>query len=165
MKKLILGTLIIFNTASFSGEHALGAHVHGVIKLEMAVEKNIIDVDIDGPAESFIGFEHAPKNAKEKKQLSDAKILWEKNIFELIGFDKKLNCKITESSFNQVMEEGSHSDIEAKAKITCKGNLAGSEVQIALKKQFKNIKKLNVELLSNETKTIEITKPVQSFKI
>lgn len=165
MKKIILVIFGAISISTHAGEHALGAHVHGVLKLEMAVEKNVADIDIDGPAESFIGFEHAPKSDKEKKLLNDTKVLWEKNIFELVAFDKKLNCKITQSTLNQVMEEGSHSDIEAKAKITCVGNLAGSEVQIFLRKKFKNIKKLNVELLSTETKTIEITKAVQNITI
>lgn len=183
MNKLILGAFIIFSTASFAGEHALGAHVHGAIKLAMAVEKNVADIDLDGPTESFISFEYLPKTVKEKKIFNDVKNLWEKNLLTLITFDKELGCKVSESSFSQVVdeketaqaqaeiknmkrkEEGVHSDIEAKAKITCAQNLAGSEVQISLKKQFKNIKKFSIDLLSTETKSIEITKAVQIIKL
>jgi hypothetical protein len=93
-----------------------------------------------------------------------------------IAFDNKINCKVSEASFVQVSEEkeashkndkesGIHSDIEAKAKLTCAGEINGSEVTISLKKVFSNIKKLSVEVIGKETKTVEITKTVQKFKI
>ena len=183
MKTAFLTITLLTSFQIIATEKSLGAHEHGSIKLGMAVEKNIVDIDLDGPTESFISFEYLPKTTKEKKTFNDVKNLWEKKVLELVTFDKKLNCKITESSFKQVIDEketaeeqakikdpkkkeaGVHSDIEAKAKITCSSDLAGTDVQISLKKNFKNIKKLVVELISNETKSIEITKAVQSFKI
>jgi hypothetical protein len=183
MKSTLIAFALLTSVQAFSHEHALGAHEHGSIKLGMAVEKNVADIDLDGPTESFISFEYLPKTAKEKKIFNDVKELWEKNFLTLISFDKTLGCKITESSFKQIIdeketaeeqakikdpkkkEEGVHSDVEAKAKITCAKDLAGSEVQVSLRKHFKNIKKLNAEIISGETKSVEITKPVQSFKI
>lgn len=183
MKTTIIAFALLTSSQIFAHEHALGAHEHGTIKLGMAVEKNIVDIDLDGPTESFISFEYLPKTAKEKKIFNEVKDLWEKKVLSLISFDKKLDCKITESSFKQVIdeketaeeqakikdpkkkEEGVHSDVEAKAKITCNGDLAGTDAQVSLRKQFKNIKKLTVEVISGETKSVEITKAVQSFKI
>jgi hypothetical protein len=164
MKGLAIAILLVMNNHVFAGEHALGAHEHGSIKIGMAVEKNIVEIDIDGPSESFLGFEYKAKTAKEKKILSDFENRWEKNLDSLISFDKKLNCKIVDVNFKQEIE-GTHSDIEAKAKLQCAANVSGTEVQISLKKVFKNIKKLSVEVISGEAKSIEITKPVQSFKI
>ncbi|MGZ3806476.1 MAG: ZrgA family zinc uptake protein, partial [Bacteriovorax sp.] len=156
MHLLLVGFAFFVN--AMAGEHSLGAHEHGAIKLGMAIEKNAVDIDLDGPSESFIGFEYLPKTAKDKKTFNDAKDLWEKKLLTLITLDKKLECKITEASFKQVIDEkesaeeqakikdpkkkeqGVHSDIEAKAKITCAKDVAGSEVQISLRKQFKNIK-------------------------
>lgn len=166
-----------------AGEHSLGAHEHGSIKMGLAVEKNTADLDLDGPAESFIGFEYLPKSAKDKKALSDAKNLWEKNLLSVVTFDSALGCKVSEASFNQIIDEketaeaqakikdkkkkesGVHSDIEAKAKITCAKNIDGSSLKVSLLKNFNRIKKLKVEVLSTETKSVEITSPVQSFKI
>ncbi len=183
MKTTITVIALLTSCKIFAHEHALGAHEHGTIKLGMAVEKNIVEIDLDGPTESFISFEYLPKSKKEKKTFNDVKNLWEKNVLSLISFDKKLDCKIIESSFKQVIdeketaeeqlkikdpkkkEEGVHSDVEAKAKITCNGDIAGTNVQVSLKRQFKNIKKLTVEVISTETKSIDIKKSVQSFKI
>lgn len=168
MSRILITITLLLSFSAVCGEHSLVAHEHGSIKLGMAIEKNIIEIDLDGPSEAFINFEHLPKTEKEKNIFNHAKNLWEKKIFDLISFDKKLNCKISEASFKQIIDEkeaGAHSDIEAKAKISCTGNLAGTEVQVSLKKHFKNIKKLVAEILSTDTKSVEITKPVQSFKI
>ena len=168
MKNTLLIISLLLSLPTFSGEHALGAHEHGSIKLGLAVEKNIVELDIDGPAESFIGFEYLPRTEKEKKVFNNAKNLWEKNFFQLVSFDKKLNCKVAEASFTQVLEgteSSGHSDIEAKAKISCMAPVAGTEVQVSLKKYFKNIKKLSAEILSTNTKSVEITKLVQVLKL
>jgi hypothetical protein len=164
----LIANCLLLSSLSLAGEHALGAHEHGSIKLGFAVEKNTVEISLDGPAESFIGFEYIPHTDKEKTVFNNAKNLWEKNILELITFDKKLNCKITDSNFKQVIDQKEtsvHSDIEAQAKITCTGSLSGSEVHVSLKKHFKNIKKITAEILSTETKSVEITKQVQAFKI
>jgi hypothetical protein len=147
--------LFAINTA-YGGEKALHAHEHGSLKIQMAVEKNAIEISIDGPSEAFIGFEYAPKTPKEKKIFDDAKNLWEKSFFNLVSMDQSLNCQVTEAEFKQVLEEKStHSDIEAKVKINCAKDPVGSTVTVSFKKYFKNIKKLSVELLSNETKNFK----------
>jgi hypothetical protein len=157
-------TSFVINPAH-AGEQALHAHEHGSIKVEMAVDKNTVEINIDGPAESFLGFEYKAKTAQEKKHLADLEKTWTKKLETYIAFDKKLNCLVNEASFKQVIEEGTHSDIEAKAKLTCAAHLTGSEVVISLKKTFKSIKKLSVEVISTQVLSVEITKDVQSFKI
>ena len=172
---------LLISTNSFSSDHGhgLGAHEHGSIKVGIAIEGSSAEIDIDGPAESFLGFEYAPKTSKEKKIFKDLQTKWTSNLESMIAFDKLLNCKVTEASFEQEVENpsetkskkadkkesGTHSDIEAKAKITCAKNISGSMLTISLKKVFKNIKKLSVEVVGTDTKSVEITQAVQSFKI
>ena len=88
-----------------------------------------------------------------------------------------MGCKISQSSFKQETDEhkdgqtdehkeaGVHSDIEAKAKILCSKDLAGQNLVIALKKNFPKIKKLALELVGNETKTIVINSNEQTIKL
>jgi hypothetical protein len=177
----LVSLLISANTFSSDHGHGLGAHEHGSIKVGIAIEGSSAEIDIDGPAESFLGFEYAPKTSKEKKIFKDLQTKWTSNLESMIAFDKQLNCKVTEASFEQEVEvenpsdtkskkadkkeSGTHSDIEAKAKITCAKNISGSMLTISLKKVFKNIKKLSVEVVGTDTKSVEITQAVQSFKI
>lgn len=164
MKTGFLFCVFLVCSNIMAAEHSLGAHEHGSVKLAVAVEKNSMDLDLDGPSESFIGFEHAPKSAKEIKLFNDTKELWEKKLLSVIVPNVSLGCKISEASFKQEIE-GAHADVEAKAKITCVKNLAGSDLQIAMIKTFPKIKKLKVEVLSTNTTSVEITKPVQNVKL
>jgi len=52
--------------------HEHGAHEHGVGRMDVAVEKNSVDIDLDSPAVNFIGFEHEPGDAKERATLDKA---------------------------------------------------------------------------------------------
>lgn len=52
--------------------HEHGAHEHGVGRLDIAVEKGTVDIDLDSPAVNLIGFEHVPGDAKEKATLEQA---------------------------------------------------------------------------------------------
>lgn len=171
MKLLVIFFSLILCVKTFA-EGALHAHEHGSLILEAAVEGKSATFSIDGPAETFLGFEYAPKINKEKKILEDAKALWVSKFFDLVAFDKALGCKLSEGKFLQVIEkeakahkkeEGVHSDIEASIKVTCAKDLKAAKITVNLKKHFKNIKKLKMDLIGNETKSIDINS--NSFEV
>lgn len=191
MKKIsFILCLLLLSSASFSEHHkdhhkGLGAHEHGSIELDVAVEGKVIEIEIDGPAESFLGFEYAPKTDKEKKVLKDAEDLWTKDLLtKLFVLDQKLGCTSSEVKFEQEMDEhhndhhddhkdhkkdakketGVHSDIEAKAKITCAQDLKGQTLVVNVKKHFPKIKKLSIDLVATETKKID-AKSSQELKL
>lgn len=187
MKKmsLVLSTLLLSSVAMADHHHGkgVGAHEHGAIKLEMAVEGKTIELDLDGPAESFIGFEYTPATAKEKKTFSDAEALWTKDLLtKLFVLDKKLGCTASEVSFKQEIDEeetkeaqknlklgqksesGFHSDVEATAKIICKQDLAGKTVVVSVKKHYPHIKRLSIDLVGSVVKSID-AKAVEEVKL
>lgn len=51
---------------------AQGPHQHGHARLELALESGQLHVALAGPLESFVGFEHRPRNADERVRLDDA---------------------------------------------------------------------------------------------
>lgn len=144
----------------------MGAHVHGEIKIEMAVEGKKLEISIDGPAESFVGFEYSPKTAEEKKAWTRAENLWKKELLsKLFILDKSLGCVVTNASFKQEVESTSHSDIEAEAEITCSKDLSNQDMIVAVKKHYSKIHKLSVVLVSQEAKTIAIKSNEQLIKL
>lgn len=167
MKMLMSLFLILLSINSFA-EVSLHAHEHGSIRLETAVEGKTVNFSVDGPSESFLGFEYLPKTVKDKKVFEYAKNLWTKNFLNLISFERSVQCKITESSFEQKFDEHdkkneSHSDIEASSKLNCNRDLKGIKIIVNMKKYFKNIKKLKMDIIGNETKTIDINS--ESFEM
>lgn len=179
MKKMSLVlSIFLLSMNVFADQHhdkGLGAHEHGSLKLDMAVEGKTIELDIDGPAESFVGFEYVPKTEKEKTTFNQAQALWTKDLLtKLFVLDKKLGCTFSEASFKQEIEEhdqkdkkeaGVHSDIEASAKIICAQDLKGQTVEVALKKHYSHIKKLSIDLVGTTTQSIEVKNSVEKIKL
>lgn len=176
--KLFLSTVLLLTSVSaFADKHGheghkkgMGAHEHGSLTLEVAVEGKQINIEIEAPAESFLGFEYIPKTAKEKAAYTKAETLWNKELLtKLFITDISLGCSIGESSFKQVLEEqtetkekakksGQHSEIQASAIINCQKELKGQSVSVAFKKEFTKIKRMALDLAGSETKTIQIKK-------
>lgn len=184
---LILSALLLSSVALARDHHhkhgkGIGAHEHGAIKLEMAVEGKTIEIDLDGPAESFLGFEYKPVTVEEKKVFSAAESLWKKDLLtKLFVLDKKLGCKSSEVSFKQDIDEdekpakrthdrdsrkasGIHSDVEAKAKIICAKDLKGQTIVVSVKKNYPHIKKLSIELVGSSVQSID-AKEVEELKL
>lgn len=178
MKNLIFIIPMFFSINAFGDEHNhLDSHVHGALKLEIAVEGNSLFFRIDGPAEAILGFEHSAKSASEKKTYSTAESLWKNDLLtKVFVMDKKLGCKVSEILFQQEVEKqkeshdkkhkssGTHSDIEAQAKYTCVGNVKGQTLTVALRKHFPHIKKLTIDLVGSEVRSID-AKKVEEVKL
>ena len=153
----------------------LGAHEHGAIKLEIAVTDKMIEIDLDGPSESFIGFEYTPTSEKEKKIFKDAESLWTKELLtKLFVLDKSLGCTSSAVSFKQEINKntsndkkknsGIHSEIEAKATITCNQNLSGKSIFVSVKMYYPGIKKLSIDIIGNKTMSIK-AKATEEIKL
>lgn len=62
---------IILPLALYSALHAFGAtaaekHVHGEAELFIAIEGKKVLIEMESPADNFLGFEHAPKTKQQK---------------------------------------------------------------------------------------------------
>ena len=48
----------------------LGAHVHGKVVVNLALEGNTLRVELDAPAINVVGFEHAPRTEAERRAVA-----------------------------------------------------------------------------------------------
>ena len=64
---IALPSLALGQTHDHSHHHAdePGAHEHGVGALNIAVEGEALEIELAGPADNFLGFEHAPNTEAE----------------------------------------------------------------------------------------------------
>ncbi|KIO48113.1 DUF2796 domain-containing protein [Nitrosospira sp. NpAV] len=49
--------------------HEPGAHVHGRAALEIAIDGAVAQVNLNSPLDNLLGFEHAPRNEKERQAI------------------------------------------------------------------------------------------------
>jgi hypothetical protein len=186
IKTILVVLLTLLNNQLLLAEtkhRPLDAHEHGSIKLSIVLEKNVVEMELEGPSESFLGFEHAPKSKKEIQKFNDVKQRWTNDFMSLFIFDIKLNCKLATAKLEQIIEEehkdehkeehkdnhkkdsGVHSEISAQAKLNCDQNPASSVAVVNFKKYFKGIKKLTVEIIGKDSKSVSITKDSQSITL
>jgi hypothetical protein len=64
----IIPSLIVVTAAS---AHEPTAHVHGRATMEVAVEGGSVQISLDSPLDSLLGFEHAPRNEKERQSVRE----------------------------------------------------------------------------------------------
>lgn len=51
--------------------HEPGAHVHGIAKLQVAVDGDILTLGLESPLDNLLGFERMPRSEKQKAAVRD----------------------------------------------------------------------------------------------
>ena len=86
-----------------------GAHEHGIARLGLAVDGTRLTIDLELPAESVFGFEHAPRSAQERATVAEALDRLRTGGARLIAFPDGTACAL-DSAEVQAPEgmEGDH---------------------------------------------------------
>lgn len=61
---------VLWVAVAIGSVHAQDAHVHGLGDVNVAIEGSRLDIEIKGPGDNFVGFEHAARTAAERSALS-----------------------------------------------------------------------------------------------
>lgn len=153
-------------------EHAdqPGAHQHGVGALNLALDGKVLEIELSGPADNFLGFEHAPASEGERQQAQRAL----KNLREPDGLfilapeagcvadSVDIHSALLEDFQAQATEPGSehkhehqhatesHQDIAAHYRFRCDNPDALERIQLALFSVFPNTEKLLVQSVGTQ---------------
>lgn len=65
--QLLLGCALAFPLPLL----AQGAHVHGLVHLDVAVDAKTLTIALESPLDSLLGFEHRPRTAAQRKAAAD----------------------------------------------------------------------------------------------
>lgn len=164
MLKKILPLIFIFFTKNIFPH---GAHEHGTAKIDIAADDLNATIHIEVPAMSIYGFEHVAKNSQDKTLVQNAVNKMKLNINKIVKFDPSLGCTFSsskidpfvqdsdddddESDMTKKEEKSDHGNFRADFNIKCTKKIAGTKVTFGFQKYFPNIKKLNVQGLSDES--------------
>lgn len=125
--------------------HAQHRHVHGEGRLDVAIDKDTITLNLELPLDAAIGFERAPKNDKEKaalvateKTLNDAAALWLPT--------PAANCSVQSAEIGMPkFGTGEHADVTARYVFRCASPAALKGVETTIFKQFKRLYRLEAQ--------------------
>jgi hypothetical protein len=90
MKKFVI-FLPLFALSAYGQGHK--AHVHGHSKAEITFEVDKLDIGLDIPGESLVGFENKPSDAKQEMAVNEAKKVL-KDAMQVVKLNGG-NCMIT----------------------------------------------------------------------
>ena len=80
-----------------------GTHAHGVSRLEVAVDGRELTLRLESPAEDVVGFEHAPRDARERDALARATATL-KSADKLFQPSAEARCRLLEAAVTNDLE-------------------------------------------------------------
>jgi Protein of unknown function (DUF2796) len=142
---------------------AAGAHVHGLVNVDVAVDGPVLVVQLDAPLDSLVGFEHRPRTAAQR-QAADAAIARLKNAAALVRPDAAAKCVPSEA---RVLADalqpvppgapapaaGEHADLQASYSFRCAAPEELKAVELALFEAFARIQRIEVQVAGAKGQT------------
>lgn len=120
-------------------------HVHGEGKLDASIDKDTITLELELPLDAAIGFEHAPKNDKQKAALAAV----EKNLKDTAALwlpTPAANCAVQSAEVGMPkFDGGEHADVDARYVFRCANPAALKGIETTIFKQFKRLYRLEVQ--------------------
>ena len=155
----------------------LGAHEHGVAKLNVVLDGNTLELELDSPAMNLVGFEHAASSDADKAKVAAVRQQLEQPL-KLFGLASAAGCKEDQQELESPLfgdaakadddgdehEKGHvHSDINAHYQLNCATPGKLTQIDLApLYKAFPATQKINVQLIGpNGQKGVE-TSPAKA---
>ncbi|MDZ5113246.1 DUF2796 domain-containing protein [Pseudomonas putida] len=154
----------------------LGAHEHGVARLNAVLDGNTLELELDSPAMNLVGFEHAANSDADKAKVAAVRQQLEQPL-KLFGLPAAAGCKEDQQELESPLfgdapkaddgdehehehqHQHQHSDIGAHYQLTCANPNKLTQVDLApLFKAFPATQKINVQLIGpNGQKGVETT--------
>lgn len=146
-------TALHLSTASQATE---AAHVHGLMHLDIAVERQLLTLQLETPLDSLLGFERRPRTPGER-QAADALLKQMGDATALFKPDAAAQCVLAKVSIESAAlqskasakesgQEGEHADLDASYEFSCARPEQLTAIDIGLFDAFKRLQKIEVQV-------------------
>ena len=142
-----------FLSAQAQQQHA---HVHGQLKLDVAIDGPTVVINMESPLDNIVGFERAPKTDAEKKTAEDA-IAQLRAADKLFAIDPAANCKLGPVDLRSsalglgkpdASEPEGHADLDATFSFNCTNAAAAKFIDVNLFAAFKGTRQIDAQIAS-----------------
>jgi hypothetical protein len=132
---------------------AAGAHQHGTLTLDIAIDGPTLVIEMEAPLDSLLGFEHAPRTAAQKQAAAQmlARLRQPDGLFVP---DAAAACTLKSASADSAAlapdaKAAGHADLDARYEWTCGNAAALSSVDLGgLLDGYKRIQTLDAQIAS-----------------
>ncbi|MET0544464.1 MAG: DUF2796 domain-containing protein [Variovorax sp.] len=134
------------------------AHVHGVLKLDVAVDVQTVTIGIDSPLDNIVGFERAPRTDAERKAAQQA-VAQLRAADKLFDIDAAAGCKLSQVdleapslSLGQAATPSAqgHAELEGSFIFECTRAVQTRFIDLALFDVFRNVRQIDVQIVTPE---------------
>ncbi len=150
------------------------AHVHGLMHINVAIDKQVLTIQLESPLDSLLGFENMPKTTTQRlavdamsKQMNDGAALFKPAI--------AAQCKLTKATVESAVfqatapagdKEEPHADLDASYEFTCAQPDKLTSVEIGLFQAFPRLQKIEVQVAGpkKQSKT-SLSRPANTVKL
>jgi hypothetical protein len=129
-----------------SEKRQLDSHEHGVSTLKIALEGQILQMELEAPANDIVGFEHAPENESQKAAIERALSLL-KTKSGIFNTPATAKCKITDVS-GEFEVEKNHAGFHVSWKIKCLNPKQIKNLETTFFQIFPKAEEIEVEVIS-----------------
>ena len=161
-------------------EHgSLGAHEHGVGRLNAALDGQSLELELESPAMNLVGFEHVASTDKDKAKVAAVRAQLEKPL-ALFSLPKAAGCVVAMQELESPLfgdkpdaddhdkdeDHDEHSEIHAHYQFTCATPAALNNLDLTqVFKTFPATQKIQVQLISpNGQQGVEATAKAATLK-
>jgi hypothetical protein len=154
--------------------HAAAAHVHGAAMLAIAIEGGTLTLMLESPTDSLVGFEHAPRTARERAAVTKMKQTLERPAALFVPTPaaacKPVGVKLESTLFESGhahhdhgahAHAGGHADLDGAFVFRCARPEALRDLEVRLFDAFPRLKKLKVEIAGPRGQTAAQLTPGQ----
>jgi hypothetical protein len=157
-----------------------GAHVHGLVKLDVAVDGKTLTVQLEAPLDSLLGFEHRPRTAAQK-QAAEAVLKRIHDGASLIRPEAAALCKLTTTKVEadalqpapaapakpaKGAKEDEHADLDASFEFSCEQPEKLTFIAIGLFDAFKRIQTIEVQVAAARGQSkVTLKRPDKMLKL
>ena len=129
--------------------HCAPAHVHGVARIDLAVDGNQLTLSMEMPLDNLVGFEHLPKTDKQKAALAEA-MMSLKNAADLFVPTAAADCQVEAVDVGDPFPGGKakadgHADVDADYVFRCAQPAALKGLETKLFKRFGRLQRIDVQ--------------------
>ncbi|MBM4192387.1 MAG: DUF2796 domain-containing protein [Gammaproteobacteria bacterium] len=150
-----LGLMLWTFPAYASEQHK---HEHGTVTFNVAIDGNVLSLEIEAPAINVLGFEKSPRTDAERQTVATVDA-WLSAGREIAGVPRSAGCRAQSVIYEAPKLGSGHADYRPRFVFRC-GNPAALEwVELWALRRFKDVEKAKVNVISASMQRQETLAP------
>lgn len=122
-------------------------HEHGVVTFNLALEGELLSLEVDAPAINVLGFERSPRNDAERKVVADTHA-WLSGGREILAVPGNAGCRAQAVSFTAPKLGSGHADYRPRYSFRCSNPAALGWVEVWALRKLKDVERAEVNLIT-----------------